>query len=98
MEVCLVSKKDGGITMINEVTYNGKKLIDLHLVSKTFAGYGQWTLFTEFKTEDNEWHRLSAHCTDARLIDKWVDAIADDDTETLDRIKRTAVEIILDKN
>ena len=54
MEVCLVSKKDGGITMINEITYNGKKLIDLHLVSKTFAGYGQWTLFTEFKTEDNE--------------------------------------------
>ena len=83
--------------MTTQSTFNGQDIINVLSVSKWQAGYGQWTLRAEFQTADGEWHKLSAHITNARLIDEWQDAIADDDMIALHDVKSDALNYILDK-
>lgn len=83
--------------MTTQSTFNGQEIFEVSLVSKEQTGYGQWTLRTEFMTADGQWHKLSAHCTNSRLIDEWQDAIADDDMIALDDVKSDALNYILDK-
>lgn len=84
--------------MTTQSTFNGQDIVSVINVSKEQAGYGQWTLRAEFQTADGEWHNLSAHCTDSRMIDEWNDAITDDDAIAIDDAKLDALNYILDKN
>lgn len=60
---------------------------------KQMTGYGNWTLTGHFSTPDGPL-TLSAHTTNARIIDEWYDEDGNINQDTMADIKQ----ILLEKN